>query len=279
MSPYDLSILFRSLRMKYMDFNQALGMKSSEVVGWLCEKKQLTRDLYDDQSKELSRVKEALMPYTVVYPTHRLYPKAFMEIPDPPVFLSMLGDATLMQNSILTVVGSRRIMPDFSRWMDEHFLRFLKLSQGVTVSGGAYGVDYKATSLALFSDVPSVVILPSGLDVPYPRHVRPWKKETSVLLVSEYFPREELLPFHFIHRNRLLGTICQNLLVVQCAQKSGTMTTVRYALDNGGEVLTVPDLPGRIESSGNIQLLKDGAHLVASGEDLISSLSMFSPNP
>lgn len=74
--------------------------------------------------------------------------------------------------------------------------------------------------------------------------------------------------YHFIKRNRLIAGLSQHLFVVQCAQKSGSMMTVRYALDLGRSVATVPDFPGAMESGGNLKLIKDGCSIVCNAQDL-----------
>lgn len=258
------------------DFIYLRGSTQFAIDLYIKEKKNLTVEAYLQMWRLCQQTVEDLKSFQVLYPGHADYPKIFFHVVDPPVFLCANGNLNWLNEELITVVGSRRAMPDFLQWMNEHYLHYLLKTHAVTVSGGAFGIDYKATSLALFAGTPSIVILPSGFCSLYPRHVNSWKDKSNILLLSEYFPDQELRPYHFIHRNRLLGTMSTNVLVVQCAVKSGTMTTAQYAVDHGRQVLTLPDFPGRTESSGNLRLLRDGATLVSNSDDLIGITSSIS---
>lgn len=274
-----LSILFKLLSLPSQLFINVIRFTDSEIKDYLCTLKKLDKQAWTEAVQTVKTLQEQLLEYQVLYPTHKDYPKSFYRLKQPPVFLCACGNLQLLTQSLITVVGSRRPLVPFTDWMSDQYFRFLKTKDIVTVSGGAYGIDYLATQTALFAMRSSIVILPSGLKKSYPVHTQKWLKNENVLCLTEYFPEETVRKYHFITRNRLLGIMSPQLLVVQCSVKSGSMTTVNAALDSGVDVLVVPSFPNIMESSGNIQLLKDGAQVIATAEDLILALGLSSPNP
>jgi len=273
------SILFKLLGLPSQLFINSVRFTDSEIKEALCSLKSLNNKSWSDTLCRVKSLYQQLEDYEVLYPTHKEFPKSFYRLKQPPVFLTAVGNLQLLRHQMVTVVGSRRPLVPFVDWMNDHYVRFLKENDIVTVSGGAYGIDHLATQTALFCGRSSLVILPSGFHESYPRHTKKWLSDKSVLSLSEYFPKETVRKHHFMTRNRLLGIISPHLLMVQCSVKSGTMTTVNAALDSGVEVLVVPSFPNIIESHGNIQLLKDGAQVIATAEDLSLALGLFAPNP
>lgn len=197
-----------------------------------------------------------------------LYPLSLRNLFSPPPCLYYWGNLELLNNPRLAVVGSRYPSSIFVDWMSHELGGFLRSKSCAIVSGGAVGVDQMATRVALRQGSPSVVVVPSGIDCLYPRGIESWKDDPNVLFISEYLPRQEMYRHHFVKRNRIIAGLSDQLLVVQCAIKSGSMITVNYALELGLPIATIPDFPGRYESSGNLKLLQEGAHFVAQAQDL-----------
>lgn len=274
-----LSILFKNLHLKTNDFLQARSLSHAEVRDFVQFRKNMTSEEWKESVRQAGQHLLELEPYHVIYPSHPSYPHEFLNLTEPPVFLSLLGDINLLSKRKITVVGSRRVLPPMVDWMQSEYVRFLKQVDVVTVSGGAFGVDYLATKLSVFSGRASIVILPSGLSESYPRHTREWRGHKQILMISEYFPRESVRRHHFVLRNRLLGSLSPQVFAVQSALKSGTMTTVMAALEQGREVMTLPSFPGVTECSGNIQLIKDGALVVTCALDLQLALGLSLPDP
>lgn len=273
-----LSVLCRLLNYNADTFRALALLKPKEIKDVVRLRQNLnTAECFEVFRHAISTYKR-LKAYTILHPLHEFYPERFHSINSPPVFLCTIGDLSYLREPLLTVIGSRRTLMPFTDWMDEHYTYFLRQHSVVTVSGGAYGIDAYATRLALFSGKPSILILPCGLERPYPDHVRRWIGQKNILAISEYFPDETVRKYHFVHRNRLLGSISPYLFAVQCAVKSGTMTTVRYALDCGGDIFVLPSFPGSIESAGNIHLLKEGAQLISRGSDLELGMGVLTPH-
>ena len=103
----------------------------------------------------------------------------------------------------------------------------------------------------------------------YPKNIEYWMKEPNVLFLSEYMPKQEMKRHHFIRRNRIIAGLTNHLFAVQCAQKSGTMITVKYAIELGLNIATIPDFPNHFSTSGNINLLKEGANIICNSQDIV----------
>lgn len=273
-----LSVLCRALNYNVDVFKMLVEFSPNEIRHYVASREGLSSSECKTVLDRIKHLHSSLKAYEIVHPLHKSYPQRFSAISQPPVFLCTYGDLGFLSEAMLTVIGSRRTLPAFTDWMDVHFTGFLKNNSVVTVSGGAYGIDAYATRLALFCNRPSVLILPSGLERGYPDHVKRWQSHKNILSMTEYFPEETVRNYHFVNRNRLLGSISPFVFAVQCAIKSGTMTTVRSALDCGGEVFVLPSFPGSIESGGNIQLLQEGAQLICREADLELGMGMLSPH-
>ncbi len=196
------------------------------------------------------------------------YPKEFERLHVPPACIHYRGDLSVLKDRALSVIGSRQASPNFLSWMDAELGAYLNRQNILIVSGGARGIDQKSTQVALRHQRSSVIVLPCGLDELYPADLAFWKTHPRVLFLSEYLPNQKMNRHHFVKRNRLVSALSQHLLVVQCAIKSGSMITVKYALEQGANIATVPDFPSSYETSGNLMLLKQGATLVAEAQDL-----------
>ena len=200
------------------------------------------------------------------------YPKILLEIPDPPPFLYMKGSLEGIEPA-LAIVGSRRAstygMMTTARLAGE------LAGNGVTVvSGMARGVDTAAHRGALNNGGRSVGVLGCGIDVVYPPENRALFEEMALrgALISE-FPMGTLpLAENFPRRNRIISGISRGVLVVEAAEKSGSLITAEYALEQGREVFAVPGNINFSSSRGANRLIKQGAKLVESVEDILEEL-------
>lgn len=185
------------------------------------------------------------------------YPNSLRDIDEPPYVLFCKGNADLLRRDCLAVVGTRkvssygrRIAADFTRVLSEHF---------VIVSGLAYGVDTLAHESALGENGLTVAVLGSGILNIYPstnENLAERIVNSHGLIVSEYGLHEMPFPFHFPHRNRIVAGLSRGLLVCQAPQKSGTLSTVELALDQGKDVFVVPGEIYDKGFSGSNRLIK-----------------------
>jgi DNA processing protein len=209
------------------------------------------------------------------------YPALLTCIPDPPPVLWTAGDATVLSRPAIAVIGSRAASP-YALAVGER-LGFELAERGIlVVSGLARGVDSAAHRGCLRAGGATVAVLGSGLDRIYPTEHRPLAATISKqgVLVSELAPGAEPLPEHFPLRNRIISGISLGVVVVEASEKSGSLITARCALDQGRDVMAVPGsvLSGR--NRGSHSLLKDGAKVVESADDILEGLgwAIFHPD-
>jgi DNA processing protein len=201
------------------------------------------------------------------------YPALLWTIRDPPPVLWARGALDALNRPGVAIVGSRAATP-YALEVAARLAGELAGRGVVVVSGLARGVDGAAHRGVLAAGGPTVAVLGSGPDVVYPReHVELAATlcKDGVLL-SELGPGAPPLPEHFPLRNRLISGISLAVVVVEASDKSGSLITARCALEQGRDVMAVPGsvLGGR--NRGSHALLKDGAKVVESADDILEEL-------
>jgi DNA processing protein len=205
--------------------------------------------------------------------TDQRYPPQLAAIYDPPPVIWIRGEASVLAASAVAIVGSRAGSP-YALAVAERLAGDLA-GRGVTiVSGLARGVDSAAHRGALAAAGRTVAVLGSGADVIYPREHAALAAEIVErgALVSELIPATPPHPRFFPWRNRIISGLSRAVVVVEAGEKSGSLITARCALEQGRDVLAVPGgvLSGR--NRGGHALLKDGARIVESAEDVLDEL-------
>jgi DNA processing protein len=198
------------------------------------------------------------------------YPKSLLALVDPPGVLFLRGDLALLDRPAIAIVGARRATP-IGRRTAERIAAELS-EHGVTVvSGLALGIDGAAHRGALSGPGGTIAVLGCGPDRAYPATNRGLFEEILErgLVVTEFFPGEAARPYNFPRRNRILAGLSAGVVVVEAAERSGALITVDHALDLGIEVFSVPGSVEAAQSKGSNHLLRDGAHLVTSGGDVL----------
>ncbi len=196
-------------------------------------------------------------------------PRLFVQSEEAPSQLYFSGDPSLLQCPLVSVVGAREVKSWVLEWMENELGPALHQCGVGVVSGGARGLDQYAHGLAIRGNLPTVVVVPSGLQNIYPKKIENWRKISKVLFVSEYLPAVIMRKHHFHKRNRIIAGLSPLTLVVQASEKSGTMMTARKALDYGRALATLPGSPLDSAFAGNNQLLYDGAFLIRNKNDLV----------
>lgn len=200
------------------------------------------------------------------------YPPLLAQIYDPPLVLFYHGTLPLPEEICVAMIGSRNFSP-YGRQVAEVFSRDLS-EQGITVvSGLARGVDSICHRGALAGGGRTVAVLGSGLDVIYPRENQDLYQQIcgQGAVLSEFPLGTPPLPAHFPRRNRIISGLCQGTLVIEAGEKSGTMLTVNYALEQGRDVFAVPGPVTSPTSRGTNRLIRDGARIALSAEDIRSA--------
>jgi DNA processing protein len=208
------------------------------------------------------------------------YPERLQRLHDPPAVLYLRGATRLLHGPAIGIVGSRRSTA-VGRRMAERVARELS-SVGITVvSGLAAGIDGAAHRGALEGPGSTVAVLGRGPDRAYPLdHVDLFRRVgREGLLASEFPPGLPARPHHFPRRNRVLAALGFGVVVVEARDRSGALLTVDHALDLGIEVMAVPGSAEALPSRGTNRLLRDGAHLVTSGREVLEALGVIVPEP
>lgn len=201
------------------------------------------------------------------------YPAQLRSVPDAPPFLYLRGEIAMEDALAVAIVGSRRATP-YGLEMAERLAGELA-ARGVTVvSGLARGIDGAAHRGALGAGGRTIAVLGSGVDVVYPpenRHLAEKIAERGAV-VSQFELGTRPLAFHFPTRNRVIAALALGVVVVEAAERSGSLITAGLAAELGREVMAVPGRVTSPESRGTHGLIQDGATLVQGWEDVIAQL-------
>ncbi|GFO67018.1 DNA polymerase [Geomonas limicola] len=206
------------------------------------------------------------------------YPKPLMEIPDPPPFLFVRGDLKGNEPAV-ALVGSRRAS-QYGLCTATRLARDLARCQVTVVSGMARGIDTAAHWGAVKGGGRSIAVLGCGIDVVYPPENQALCEAVAAsgALVSEFPLGTEPLAENFPRRNRIISAISRGVVVVEAGEKSGSLITARYALEQGREVFAVPGNVTLTGSRGANGLIKEGAKLVERVEDILEELRLPCPD-
>ena len=226
------------------------------------------------QAAEQQRLRAAEAGAQILSFDEELYPERLREIYDPPPVLWFRGDACLLSVPSIAVVGTRHPTP-YGSGMAEMLSRDLALRGMLILSGMARGVDTSAHKGALAAQRPTAAIWGTGVDVVYPKENR--KLADDILAAGGVIASELPLgtfpaPQNFPRRNRILSGMSVGVLVVEASEHSGTRVTARCALEQGRDVYAVP---GNVTSKGSWTpntLIKQGAQLTATWEDVWEAL-------
>ena len=203
------------------------------------------------------------------------YPAALTAIADPPPVLWTRGLAETLSAPAVAIVGSRAASP-YGLAVAEQLAGDLAANGLVIVSGLARGVDSAAHRGALAAGGVTVAVLGSGVDVIYPPEHAPLAAaiDRTGAVISELAPGTHPQPRFFPLRNRIISGLSRAVVVIEAGEKSGSLITARCALDQGRDVLAVPGnvLSGR--NRGAHALLRDGAKIVESADDILEELGM-----
>lgn len=209
-------------------------------------------------------------------------PERLKQIAGPPKELFAIGNTNLLSDTtLLAVVGSRKVSP-YGRSVTTQLVTNAAGRGIVIVSGLALGVDSIAHQAALEAGGKTIAILPCGLDRIYPSsHTQLARNivRSGGLLLSEYPEGTTPYKTNFVARNRLIAGVAEALLVTEAAQKSGSLHTVKFALEQGKSILAVPGPITSQLSVGTNNLIKSGAIPITEPADILEALNLVSNSP
>ncbi len=203
------------------------------------------------------------------------YPEYLKNIYDPPIILYMKGCLS-KDKKYLAVVGSRKAT-SYGLKMAEVVSRELSRCGITVVSGMARGIDTFAHKGALSGGGKTIAVLGCGLDIVYPYENK--KLMESIIqngaCLSEFLPGTQPVAGNFPARNRIISGISMGVIVIEAGEKSGSLITANFALEQGREVFALPGNVNSIKSTGTNKLIKEGAKMVTSLEDILEEIGAY----
>lgn len=199
----------------------------------------------------------------------REYPQALKEIYDPPISLYVKGNIEKLNNKNIGIVGCRECT-EYGKKSAEYFAYNLSKQNINIVSGLAKGIDSYA-HLGSLNNGNTIAVLGNGLDIIYPKENLELANEIikrEGTIISEYPCGTKPDKMKFPARNRIISGISSGIIVIEAKEKSGTLITVDFALEQGRDVFVVPGNINSINSVGTNDLIKQGARLVTTYEDI-----------
>lgn len=219
------------------------------------------------------------MAITKLTLTDAAFPARLQQLTSPPKQIYIASDCelnTVLKRPVVGVIGARAVTP-YGRLITERIVRELAEQGIVIVSGMALGVDGIAHRAALTANGITIAVLPGPVSTPFPTSHR--QLAASIIaqggaLISEYADNEDVYKPNFVARNRIVAGLSDVLLITEAGVNSGSLHTARFMLDIGREVLAVPGPITSNKSEGTHNLLKSGAALVTSSDDVLLALGL-----
>lgn len=210
----------------------------------------------------------------------REFPEKLKDIPDSPKCLYYKGRLPENGRPSIAIVGAR-MCSTYGRIQAFEFAKFLSRAGVQVISGLARGIDSEAHKGALEGDTPTFAVLGSGVDICYPAGSRSLYQripKTSGGIISEYPPGTQALPMFFPARNRIISGLADVVLVVEARERSGSLITANYALEQGKSVYALPGAVNDALSQGCHKLIYDGAGIAYCPEILLGEWGIFKKN-
>lgn len=213
---------------------------------------------YDQQAEaKITRIKKQCQ---IISFFDQMYPQKLREIYRPPLILFAQGNLKLLQENVITIVGSRQAT-DYSQLVLNKIVPQLVKSNFVIASGLAMGVDVMAHSVTLNNGGKTIAVIGNGLNHFYPERNSQIQRQiiNEGLVLSEYLPDTPPRPFRFPERNRILAGIADSVIVTEAKEKSGSLITANIALQENRNIYAVPGPINSQLSTGPNKLIKAGA--------------------
>lgn len=204
------------------------------------------------------------------------YPDLLREIPHPPHGLYSIGNLKPDCSNNLAIVGTRKAT-ESGKELAKTFAHKLSLSGVNIVSGLALGIDAASHEGALAGGGFTVAVLGNGLDRLYPRQNERLAKKIIAAggaIVSEYPLGSPSLPYRFLERNRIVSGLSKGVLIIEAPERSGSLVTARFAIDQNREVFAIPGPVSHPNFFGSHKLIQSGANLATAPEEILAMLNL-----
>ena len=199
------------------------------------------------------------------------YPKILKEIYDPPICLYVKGNIEILNNKNIAIIGCRE-PTDYGIKATKYFSYNLANNNINIISGLAKGIDAYAHIGAIIAKKTTVAVVGTGLDIIYPKENKIIEEkilENKGTIISEYPLGTKPEKMNFPARNRIISGLSQKILVIEAKEKSGTLITVDFALEQGRDVYVVPGNINSINSVGTNNLIKEGARIITNYKEIL----------
>ncbi len=200
------------------------------------------------------------------------YPKKLKDIYDPPIVLYAKGNIDILKEYGFAIVGCRDCTK-YGEYVAKKIAYELGLNNINVISGLARGIDSYSHIGALHSKAKTIAVVGCGLDTVYPKENKYLFEEiinNNGLILSEYIIGTKPKAYNFPARNRIISGISDGVIVVEAKEKSGTLITVDFALEQGRDIYVVPGNITSINSYGTNELIKQGAKIITNIKDIIN---------
>ncbi len=212
----------------------------------------------------------------ILIPTDNHYPSLLNQLSSPPPILFSKGNSEVLELAQIAMVGSRHASREALQTAHAFAKEFVE--QGLVVTSGlALGIDGYAHDGALKGGGSTVAVLGSGLEQIYPSQHKALAQrilDQGGVLVSEFLPQAKARSNHFPRRNRIISGLSVGVLVVEAAERSGSLITARYAAEQGRDVFAIPGSIHNPNNRGANQLIKSGACLVQKAQDVLDEVEI-----
>ena len=234
--------------------------------------------LFSRKSAEYELEKAARLQVKIIAKGDENYPENFNQLNDAPPVIYIRGRTDILNYpAMVSIVGARNASVN-GRKIASKIAYDLTESEIIVVSGMARGIDAAAHKGALFAKKEygtTIAVLGTGVDVAYPKENQGLYEQICAqgAVVSEFALGTQPQAANFPRRNRLVSALSAGTLVVEASLNSGSLITARMALEQGKDIFAVPGSPLEGRSAGCNQLIRDGAYLTESAEDILNTLA------
>lgn len=253
------------------DLLVALGFL--QAARWLHKNKVYWQEFIENLKAEIELIHNT--GGNIIYWGNADFPQQFKRINHPPSLLVVRGNKELLLQESIAIVGARH-PTDLGRiWVKKNVPELVK-NNFVIVSGGARGIDFEAHHACLMSNGKTVSFLPSPISKPYPSsHLYLFDKivNSGGALVTEFLSKDDVRSKNFYQRNRLIAGLSKLVVIVEAAEKSGTLMTANKAMNDNNDVMVVPGSPLIDNYAGSLEILYQGAGLARHAKDIIEKIN------
>jgi len=262
---------------RYKDVSNLWNVKNSYELLQLGLTQNLSEKIVDNRyKKDLEKYIQYMRKNDIEILTFKDedYPENLKQIYDPPISIYIKGNRKILNEKSIAIIGCRQCSK-YGEDITKKFAYELGMANINIVSGLARGIDTYSHIGALRAKGKTTAVIGSGLDIVYPpENSALYQKiiENGGVILSEYIVGTKPLARNFPARNRIISGISDAVLVVEAKEKSGTLITVDFALEQGKDVYAIPGNISSESSYGTNELIKEGARLVANPRDLLKEL-------